>query len=149
MQLPAHDRDAALELTGWFAGTCAAIQGSRQAAAAALQVLAQPSTRSTHRSHACRLLLPASLSKQDRAFWHGLADKAGLSSHSEVRPAGPAAPRRPRAWLTTDAAAAQGLGDERHLIIAQRGAPQAGGHSRRVQEQAKSIWTMCQARSCW
>ena len=31
-----------------------------------------------------RLLLPASLSKQDRAFWHGLADKAGLESQSEV-----------------------------------------------------------------
>ena len=45
-----------------------------------------------HISWGFRLLLPASLSKQDRALWHGLADKAGLQSHSEVGPARPATP---------------------------------------------------------
>lgn len=41
--------------------------------------------------------------------------------------------------------AVQGLGIERHLIIGQKGsAAPAAGHSRRLLDDAKSIWTMCQ-----
>lgn len=81
LQIPGHDRDAALELMGWLHGTCSSMHGSRYLVSAGCSSM--PALM-THVRHASRILLPASLSKQDRAFWHGLADKAGLESHSEV-----------------------------------------------------------------
>ena len=46
---------------------------------------------------------------------------------------------------SVDVAAVQGLGSDRHLIIGQKGAAApAAGHSRRLLDEAKSIWTLCQ-----
>ena len=105
------------------------------------------------------LRLPCTLSKKERAEWHRTAQQRDLATESQVTLLRPALLHRHRlhsallnAHMNGAAALrAQGLGDQRHLLVISS-APRGGGgdgESARVspaqRKEAKRIWGWCQS----